>query len=596
MTTLEIRAALRLTGGDVVAAAEMLASGKLTDEINRPKKLRDEKRTAKSKKTSARQKGAPQTRRWNAADFVAALSSSSDDEEGVGPSSRPGRGAADYASSSSSDEEEGVPINQLVVREVADGKSLADSDSEEDEGVFVSKRRQRLADDDDFDIQDAPTQPSQSKRNLRVSSSLLNDDILANILEFDQWNQRQEEPSPRSHFSFFSEEGENFGWMGWKDKTLHLKDTNWVELVNDRPREDVKYQLTALSSTGRSDGANIRITQDGKWGDSFVQPSIIREYGVLVTKATPRLPSLVQDKMRERYYLNKALLEECLSKVMAHITEVGVVQNGYFAPYQREAVVNLRLDGMRYVRGVTATTRRLFHIFIEGNTVKFMENYGHSVTFMLARSVLRNIERILVNCSAKHVPSALYRTLKGSSRDMKIADDVPPLAPEEIPDQEYVPAPPPVPGVLSDPSVDDATRQFRATIFSGIDRRELMRFEDYSSFDYLRDLQEYLRAAGRTIYRTGHGYYIDGVPKGRKLATASGQPYIAPIGKISYSILSSGEAALGHRENLNAPAFPIAVIGDVFPLPKSMRMGAKGNRTFFTQWNGRVERFSYYRD
>jgi hypothetical protein len=455
MSTLEIRAALRLTGGDVVAAAEVLASGKLTDEINRLKKLRDEKRTAKSRKTSDRQKGAPQTRRWTAADFVAALSSSSD----------------------SSDDDDRIPNNAIVL----DAPPRPDAILARIRGKPSQRRNSDISVFGDRPQTDAP---------------LLPPDIMNLIRPYVESNERNEPEvmyPPETHFAYHSYFEPYRGPPPFDSRNSRyefLRGSTWVD----------PYGYTETAATLKS----LKAGPDGKlWGEfefhppgedsKIAQIRLSRKYGILSAD------ELIWDQERERYHFNVALTMECASAVAMQIPEIGIVENDgtvVRAPVTMQPVTtpSRTLLGS-YIDPIPPFTEHWFEISFEGSTVKTTGNE------LLPHGARKNIERVLKHCRAKQRPMrSITQGLRMRNDDQPpIGERVRPLTSEDITDDDYLPL-----ALWESPS----KVAFRKSLLGHLDRKTLdgLKEHQFASFDALEALP--LAGARDIFWIYGRGFFI----------------------------------------------------------------------------------------
>jgi hypothetical protein len=449
MSTLEIRAALRLTGGDVVAAAEVLASGKLTDEINRLKRLRDEKRTAKSKKTSDRLKDAPPTRRLTAADLAALLSSSDDIVLDA-----PLQSDADFLA-----------------------RILGENPRRRDGEIDVIGDRGRA----DRPQTDAP---------------LLPPDIMNLIRPYVESNERNEPEvryPPETHFAYHSYFEPYRGPPPFDSRNSRyefLRGSTWVD----------PYGYTETAATLKS----LKAGPDGKlWGEfefhppgedsKIAQIRLSRKYGILSAD------ELIWDQERERYHFNVALTMECASAVAMQIPEIGIVENDgtvVRAPVTMQPVTtpSRTLLGS-YIDPIPPFTEHWFEISFEGSTVKTTGNE------LLPHGARKNIERVLKHCRAKQRPMrSITQGLRMRNDDQPpIGERVRPLTSEDITDDDYLPL-----ALWESPS----KVAFRKSLLGHLDRKTLdgLKEHQFASFDALEALP--LAGARDIFWIYGRGFFI----------------------------------------------------------------------------------------
>lgn len=531
MTTLEIRAALRLTGGDVVAAAELLASGSkqklaaLEEELARLDRerlqviaKRDAVRAARKKKETARrildeeglvEVGAPSSsdssdqdederKLMTGADFVALLNSSDDD----------------------------VPEDALIL----DAPLQRDDD-------FLERIRSATPQRGEWDI-DVLRDRGRADRP-QTGDALLPPDIMNLIRPYVEFNERNEPRvryPPETHFAYHSSFEPYRGpppFDSRDSKYEFLRGSTWVD----------RYQLghtTAklLSLTADANGklwGQFEYSAPGQASRSS-QTRLSRKFGILSAD------ELIPAQQLERYNFNEALTMECANAVAMQIPEFGAMENDgtiVRIPVTMEVMTTplKRLWG-RWFDPDDPMTSYPIEFELRGDTVR--PTGGER----LANNVMQNIKRVMEHCSAKQRPMrSITQGLRMRNDDQPpIGERVPPLTSEEITDDDYLPM------VLWE---SPSKRAFRKSLLGHLDRKTLdgLQEHQFASFDDLEGLP--LAGARDIFWIYGRGFFIR-TPAATRQRTAR----FTRIRSVAVRTASPDAAYLV------APKYPIEEIGE----------------------------------
>jgi hypothetical protein len=523
MTTLEIRAALRLTEGDVVAAAELLASGSrkrlalklagLDQENRQVIEKRDAVRAARAERERARRildDDEGERKPWTAADYVALLSSSSDDDVTLERDD-------DLLERARRETPQRSQLGTVVLGDRGRAGRpkkdvpLDDFPLERDDALLARLIRENppRSEGDIVVLGDTPQRPegdliSDNEVPARRvwADAILPYDFLQELRPFVEFNERQVRYRPETHFAYFSDFEPYRGPPPFDSRNSRyefLRGSTWVD---DDGWSDHTGKLLSLKADASDKLFGEFEYQKPGRPSQIVQLRLGRKFGILSTAG------MIPDEYRERFNFNKALTMECANAVAKQIPEVGFVENGTVARFPVNMKVmttpSTRLRGVWFDPDEPSASHS-FEFELRGDTVR-PEFSGER----LAHSVLRNIKRVLQHCNAKQRPMRrITQGLRFPNDDgTPIADRVPPLTSAEITDDDYL-----LPLIFwQSPS----KRAFRKSLLGHVDLKILERLQEhqFASFDDLEGLP--LTEAMNIFWIYGRGFFIRTPPTQRQ--------------------------------------------------------------------------------